>query len=191
MSTLISTYLKTIRSSGLSVTSLDVHPLSDLNLSLVLEIFRHRMVTPRLSKSVVSLSRVPLSTVLWGLFLDEWMKLSCFRDSLTCVLAVDPCEDVDPREGEFGCRWWAQLPFSLSLSLRPTKDGLGMCQESGLAATAVVAGVASIWNQRKSTWSFDCISDNVAPITLLRLARMSSTCNRVSFICRRGTLLYM
>lgn len=86
---------------------------------------------------------------------------------LTCVLAVDPCDEVDPLDGEFGCRWWAQLPFSLSLSLRPTKDGLGMCQESGLPATAVVAAVASIWKQRKSTWSFDCITDNVAPITLL------------------------
>lgn len=83
------------------------------------------------------------------------------------MLAVDPCDEVDPLDGEFGCRWWAQLPFSLSLSLRPTKDGLGMCQESGLPATAVVAAVASIWKQRKSTWSFDCITDNVAPITLL------------------------
>lgn len=97
---------------------------------------------------------------------------------------MDPCDEVDPLDGEFGCRWWAQLPFSLSLSLRPTKDGLGMCQESGLPATAVVAAVASIWKQRKSTWSFDCITDNVAPITLLLcLARMSSTCNRVLFIC--------
>jgi len=82
----------------------------------------------------------------------------------TCVLAVDPWDDVDPLEGEFGCKWWAQLPFSLSLSLRPTKDGLGMCQESGLAA---VTAVVSIWNQRESTWSFDCISDNAMPIAIL------------------------
>lgn len=83
---------------------------------------------------------------------------------------MDPWDDVDPLEGEFGCKWWAQLPFSLSLSLRPTKDGLGMCQESGLAAaTAVVVATAvvSIWNQRKSTWSFDCISDNAMPIAVL------------------------
>lgn len=23
---------------------------------------------------------------------------------LTCVLAVDPCDEVDPLDGEFGCR---------------------------------------------------------------------------------------
>lgn len=93
-----------------------------------------------------------------------------FRVKFTCVLAVEPWDDVDPLEGEFGCKWWAQLPFSLSLSLRPTKDGLGMCQESGLAAaTAVVVATAvvSIWNRRKSTWSFDCISDNAMPIAPL------------------------
>lgn len=104
---------------------------------------------------------------------------------LTCVLAVDPCDEVDPLDGEFGCRWWAQLPFSLSLSLRPTKDGLGMCQESGLPATAVVAAVASIWKQRKSTWSFDCITDNVAPITLLPCPHVLHLQPRVVYLSPR------
>lgn len=73
---------------------------------------------------------------------------------LTCVLAVEPCDEVEPLDDEFDVAVWRcpQLPFSLvPLSLRPTKEGLGMCQDGFTA-------ISPTCNEMKLNESF--ISDD-------------------------------
>lgn len=59
----------------------------------------------------------------------------------TWVLINEPWEDVEPLDCEVLWRqslcWWGIKPlsFSLSLSLRPTSEGLGICQVLGFGGT--------------------------------------------------------